>query len=46
MFPKSTLRPRVPPWLELTLRLSLPLATLDRELRLAAQAEGLPLLGI
>ena len=33
-------------YLELALRLSLPLATLDRELRLAAQAEGLPLLGI
>jgi predicted nucleic acid-binding protein len=33
-------------YLELALRLSLPLATLDRELRIAAQAEGVPLLGL
>ena len=32
-------------YLELALRLSLPLATLDDELRNAAQLEGLPLLG-
>jgi predicted nucleic acid-binding protein len=33
-------------YLELALRRSLPLATLDRELRFAAQAEGLMLLGL
>lgn len=33
-------------YLELALRLSLPLATLDKELRLAAQAEGVALLGL
>lgn len=33
-------------YLELALRLTLPLATLDRDLRKAAQAEGVPLLGI
>lgn len=33
-------------YLELALRKSLPLATLDRELRLAAQAEGITLLGL
>ena len=32
-------------YLELALRLSLPLATLDDDLRLAAQQEGVPLLG-
>jgi predicted nucleic acid-binding protein len=32
-------------YLELALRLSLPLATLDDELRQAAQQEGVPLLG-
>jgi predicted nucleic acid-binding protein len=32
-------------YLELALRLSLPLATLDDELRNAAQLEGVPLLG-
>jgi predicted nucleic acid-binding protein len=32
-------------YLELALRLSLPLATLDEDLRRAAQSEGLPLLG-
>ena len=32
-------------YLELALRLSLPLATLDDELRRAAQQEGVPLLG-
>jgi predicted nucleic acid-binding protein len=33
-------------YLELALRLMLPLATLDRDIRKAAQAEGVPLLGI
>jgi predicted nucleic acid-binding protein len=33
-------------YLELAMRLSLPLATLDRDLRNAAQAEGVALLGI
>lgn len=33
-------------YLELALRLSLPLATLDDDLRRAAQREGVPLLGI
>jgi predicted nucleic acid-binding protein len=33
-------------YLELALRRTLPLATLDRELRRAAEAEGVPLLGI
>lgn len=33
-------------YLELALRLTLPLATLDRDLRKAAQAEGVALLGI
>lgn len=33
-------------YLELSLRRSLPLATLDRDLRKAAQAEGIALLGI
>jgi predicted nucleic acid-binding protein len=33
-------------YLELAMRLSLPLATLDRDLRKAAQSEGLTLLGI
>ncbi len=33
-------------YLELALRRSLPLATLDGDLRKAAQAEGVPLLGI
>lgn len=33
-------------YLELALRASLPLATLDRDLRLAAQKEQVPLLGI
>jgi predicted nucleic acid-binding protein len=33
-------------YLELAMRLSLPLATLDRELRKAAQAENIPLLGL
>jgi predicted nucleic acid-binding protein len=33
-------------YLELALRRSLPLATLDRELRNAAQAEGIKLLGL
>jgi predicted nucleic acid-binding protein len=33
-------------YLELALRLSLPLATLDRELRTAAAAEGVDLLGL
>jgi len=33
-------------YLELALRLSMPLATLDRELRLAAQAESVQLLGM
>ena len=33
-------------YLELALRLSLPLATLDRDLRAAAQAEGVTLLGL
>jgi len=33
-------------YLELALRLSLPLATLDSELRKAAQAEGVTLLGL
>jgi len=32
-------------YLELALRLGLPLASLDSELRLAAQTEGVPLLG-
>jgi predicted nucleic acid-binding protein len=32
-------------YLELALRLTLPLATLDDDLRLAAQQEGVPLLG-
>jgi predicted nucleic acid-binding protein len=32
-------------YLELAMRLSLPLATLDEELRQAAQQEGIPLLG-
>jgi predicted nucleic acid-binding protein len=33
-------------YLELAKRLSLPLATLDRQLRTAAQAESVPLLGL
>ena len=33
-------------YLELAIRLSLPLATLDRDLRKAAQAENIPLLGL
>jgi len=33
-------------YLEMAIRLALPLATLDRELRLAAQAEGIALLGL
>jgi predicted nucleic acid-binding protein len=33
-------------YLELARRLSLPLATLDRDLRAAAEALGVPLLGI
>ena len=33
-------------YLELAMRLSLPLATLDRDLRKAAQAENIPLLGL
>ena len=33
-------------YLEMAVRLALPLATLDRELRLAAQAEGVTLLGL
>ncbi len=33
-------------YLELALRRSLPLATLDQELRAAATAEGIPLLGL
>jgi predicted nucleic acid-binding protein len=33
-------------YLELARRLSLPLATLDRQLRTAAQAESVPLLGL
>ena len=33
-------------YLELALRRSLPLATLDQDLRRAAQAEGIPLLGL
>jgi predicted nucleic acid-binding protein len=33
-------------YLELAMRLSLPLATLDRDLRKAAQSEGVTLLGI
>jgi predicted nucleic acid-binding protein len=33
-------------YLELAKRLSLPLATLDRQLRTAAQAESIPLLGL
>jgi predicted nucleic acid-binding protein len=32
-------------YLELAMRLSLPLATLDEDLRKAAQREGVPLLG-
>lgn len=33
-------------YLEMAIRLSLPLATLDRDLRKAAQAENVPLLGL
>lgn len=33
-------------YLEMAIRLALPLATLDRDLRLAAQAEGIQLLGM
>ena len=33
-------------YLELAVRRSLPLATLDRDLRAAAEAEGVPLLGL
>jgi predicted nucleic acid-binding protein len=33
-------------YLELAVRKGLPLATLDRELRAAAQAEGVTLLGV
>lgn len=33
-------------YLELAIRLALPLATLDRRMRAAASAEGVPLLGL